>query len=65
LFPDVRKALIASLMIGNTVLEPPIRMMETVLPVLWARDCEWARGEQARIAANSDTTPNLANGNRD
>jgi hypothetical protein len=52
-------------MIGNTVLEPPIRMMETVLPVLWARDCEWARGEQARIAANSDTTPNLANGNRD
>jgi hypothetical protein len=39
LFPASRNALIASFMIGNTVLEPPILMVEALLPAPWARVC--------------------------
>ena len=37
LFPASRNALIASFMIGNTVLEPPILIVEALLPAPWAR----------------------------
>jgi hypothetical protein len=32
LYPAARKALIASIMIGDTVLEPPILMLAALLP---------------------------------
>jgi hypothetical protein len=50
LFPASRNALIASFMIGNTVLEPPILMVEALLPAPWARVCAWANGDVARTA---------------
>jgi hypothetical protein len=53
LFPASRNALIASFMIGNTVLEPPILMGEALLPAPWARDCAWASGENARTALHT------------
>jgi hypothetical protein len=37
-------------MIGNTVLEPPILMVEALLPAPWARDWAWASGDVARTA---------------
>jgi hypothetical protein len=37
-------------MIGNTVLEPPILMVEALLPAPWARDWAWASGDVAKTA---------------
>ena len=53
LFPASRKALIASTMIGNTVLEPPILMVEVLLPAPWARDSAWTSGEVAMTAVKA------------
>ena len=53
LFPASRKALIASSMIGNTVLEPPILMLAALLPARWARESAWASGEVTRTAVNA------------
>jgi len=39
LFPAQRKALIAYIMIGKTVLEPPIRIVKVLLPEPWVREC--------------------------
>jgi hypothetical protein len=40
----------ASSMIGNTVLEPPILMLAALLPARWARESAWASGEVAMTA---------------
>lgn len=39
LFPAQRKALIAYIMIGKTVLEPPIRIVKVLVPEPWVREC--------------------------
>ena len=64
LLPAARKLLIASFMIGNTVLEPPIRMEDGWLPLPWAWATECPKTEAVKTEVETTATPNQINGNR-